>query len=104
MRRIRAALVLMIALVGITTSLISTSTAATRTTNPSPPAGYSLVTAANAPSKLKFAAAGGTVITSAVSGRYVSAELGYATTDYRYGMLRARATAVGPWEQFDLNG
>lgn len=37
-------------------------------------------------------------ITSAANRRYVSAELGYGGD--RSGMLRARATAVGPWEQF----
>jgi hypothetical protein len=31
---------------------------------------------------------------------YVSAELGYTGADY--GMLRARATTVGPWEKFDF--
>jgi hypothetical protein len=39
-------------------------------------------------------------IQSFVNGRYVSAELGYARTDAHYGMLRARATSVGPWEKF----
>jgi hypothetical protein len=33
---------------------------------------------------------------------WVSAELGYATTDWRYGMLRARAAQVGPWEKFNI--
>ena len=32
------------------------------------------------------------------NGRYVSAELGYDGD--RYGMLRARATAVSSWEWF----
>src|SRR5579859_2547054 len=31
---------------------------------------------------------------------YVSAELGY--TGASYGMLRARATTIGPWEKFDF--
>ena len=39
---------------------------------------------------------------SAANGRYVSAELGYATDDVRYGMLRARATVKAEWEQFEL--
>jgi hypothetical protein len=34
------------------------------------------------------------------NGDYVSAELGY--TGASYGMLRARATTVGPWEKFDF--
>lgn len=37
-------------------------------------------------------------ILSAANGRWVSAELGY--TGGNYAMLRARATAVGPWEQY----
>ena len=32
---------------------------------------------------------------------YVSAELGW-TPDYEYWTLRARATAIGPWEQFRI--
>jgi hypothetical protein len=39
---------------------------------------------------------------SASNGRYVAAELGYPADDFRWGMLRARATASGPWEQFEL--
>jgi len=39
-------------------------------------------------------------IQSRSSGRFVSAELGYAGSNY--AMLRARATAVGPWEEFQL--
>jgi DNA-binding Lrp family transcriptional regulator len=31
---------------------------------------------------------------------YVSAELGYATTDWEYGMLRARSSSLGNWEVF----
>ncbi|MEU9448693.1 hypothetical protein [Streptomyces sp. NPDC048277] len=42
----------------------------------------------------------GTSIHSVNSGKYVSAELGYSGDDY--GMLRARADAIGPWEQFDI--
>ncbi len=41
-----------------------------------------------------------TSIRSAASGQYVSAELGYGGD--QYGMLRARAGAIGPWEQFNL--
>ncbi|GAB2723880.1 fascin domain-containing protein [Kitasatospora kifunensis] len=41
-----------------------------------------------------------TPIRSAANGQYVSAELGY--TGDQYGMLRARAGAVGPWEQYNL--
>jgi hypothetical protein len=37
------------------------------------------------------------------SGRYVTVELGYDTTDVRYGMLRARATVKDRWEQLELN-
>ncbi len=40
-------------------------------------------------------------IKSLANGKYVTAELGYPTTDPRYGMLRARATTVGKWEKFD---
>jgi hypothetical protein len=39
-------------------------------------------------------------IRSTSNGRYVSAELGYGGSSY--AMLRARATAVGPWEKFYL--
>lgn len=39
-----------------------------------------------------------TYIKNLSNGRYVSAELGYTGVDY--GMLRARATSVGPWEKF----
>ncbi|VWC52709.1 hypothetical protein BLA23254_08057 [Burkholderia lata] len=39
-------------------------------------------------------------ITSLANQHLVSAELGYAGSDY--AMLRARATAVGPWEQYTL--
>lgn len=34
------------------------------------------------------------------NGLYVSAELGYGGNDY--GLLRARAATVGPWEKFKL--
>jgi hypothetical protein len=34
----------------------------------------------------------------AANGLYVSAEIGY--TGSYYGMLRARATSIGPWEIF----
>ena len=37
-------------------------------------------------------------IQSMANSRYVSAEVGW--TGDRYGLLRARATAIGPWEQF----
>jgi hypothetical protein len=40
----------------------------------------------------------GDSILSAANGRWVSAELGY--TGGNYAMLRARATAIGPWEQY----
>jgi len=40
-----------------------------------------------------------TVSLKAANGLYVSAELGYTGDDY--GMLRARAASVGPWEQFE---
>jgi hypothetical protein len=36
------------------------------------------------------------------NGRYVSAELGYAATDPRYGILRARADKAELWEIFKL--
>ncbi len=39
-------------------------------------------------------------IINEANGRYVSAELGYTGGDY--GMLRARATSLGPWEKFDI--
>jgi putative metal-binding protein len=41
-------------------------------------------------------------IKSAANGRFVSAELGYATDNVRWGMLRARATVKDQWEQFEL--
>jgi hypothetical protein len=37
---------------------------------------------------------------SEANHRYVSAELGKTGSDY--GMLRARATAIGPWERFEI--
>lgn len=40
------------------------------------------------------------VIISAQNGDLVSAELGYPATDPRYGMLRARATGIGLWEEY----
>ncbi|GDY32848.1 fascin domain-containing protein [Gandjariella thermophila] len=39
-------------------------------------------------------------ITSRANGRIVSAELGYSGNNY--AMLRARATAVGPWERYTI--
>jgi len=39
-------------------------------------------------------------IKSNANGRWVSAELGYSGGSY--AMLRARATAIGPWEKYDL--
>jgi hypothetical protein len=39
-------------------------------------------------------------IYSEANHRYVSAELGYTGADY--GMLRARASSVGPWERFEI--
>jgi hypothetical protein len=52
---------------------------------------------------------GGQVALLGSNGRYVSAELGYGTSNPLYGMLRARATSVGAWERFtmvfiDVNG
>jgi hypothetical protein len=41
---------------------------------------------------------GSVYILANANGRYVSAELGY--TGSNYGMLRARATAVGSWETY----
>lgn len=35
------------------------------------------------------------------TARYVTAELGYPSTNTNYGMLRARATSIGAWEKFD---
>jgi hypothetical protein len=35
------------------------------------------------------------------NGNYVSTELGYTGADY--GLLRARATSIGPWEQFAVH-
>ena len=37
---------------------------------------------------------------SSQTGMYVTAELGYGTTDPRYGMLRARATTISTWQRF----
>ncbi|MER7753775.1 hypothetical protein [Kitasatospora sp. NPDC097643] len=42
----------------------------------------------------------GTPLKSAASGQYVSTELAYGGDSY--GMLRARAGALGPWEQYNL--
>jgi hypothetical protein len=42
----------------------------------------------------------GVVIRSNANGRYVSAELGYGGS--YYATLRARATAVGPWERYTV--
>jgi hypothetical protein len=39
-------------------------------------------------------------IQSRANGRFVSTELGYKGSNY--GMLRARATVAGPWEQFQI--
>ncbi len=48
-------------------------------------------------------APGSTVtIRSLANGKYVSAELGY--TGGAYGILRARASAVGGWEKFRVSG
>jgi hypothetical protein len=41
------------------------------------------------------------VLRSGANNRFVSAELGY--TGANEGMLRARATAKGPWERFEIN-
>lgn len=46
------------------------------------------------------AACSAVTITSLANGRLVSAEFGYGSSDWRYGMLRARATSEGPWEEF----
>jgi hypothetical protein len=43
---------------------------------------------------------GRVAIRSNANGLYVSAEIGYSSSDPRYGMLRARARTVGPWETF----
>ncbi|MFB4303576.1 hypothetical protein [Actinomadura sp. NTSP31] len=40
-------------------------------------------------------------ISSDANGRYVSAELGYDDGDW--GMLRARADAIGPWEHYTFH-
>ncbi len=40
-------------------------------------------------------------INSPYYGRYVTAELGY--TGNNYGMLRARSTTAGPWEEFNTS-
>ncbi|HXA60500.1 MAG TPA: hypothetical protein VNW94_15180, partial [Streptosporangiaceae bacterium] len=42
-----------------------------------------------------------TVSLKAANGLYVTAELGSGYTGADYGMLRARATSVGPWERFE---
>jgi hypothetical protein len=51
------------------------------------------------PSAAALSCDGPVFITSLANGRIVSAELGYGGGDN--GMLRARATAIGPWEQFE---
>jgi hypothetical protein len=42
------------------------------------------------------------VIRSVWNNKLVSAEIGYQQSDPRYGMLRARADVVGPWENFTM--
>ena len=44
---------------------------------------------------------GGGIVAN-TNGDFVSAELGYSTSDSRYGVLRARATSLGAWEQFNI--
>jgi hypothetical protein len=39
-------------------------------------------------------------IQSVANQKFVAAELGYRTSEKEYGMLRARAGAVGAWERF----
>ncbi len=58
------------------------------------------VTRAGARGEIGTQACSTVYITSNANGGIVSAELGYGGNDY--GMLRARATAIGPWEQFEL--
>jgi hypothetical protein len=36
-------------------------------------------------------------------GGLVSAEFGYGVDDTRYGMLRGRASGMGPWEKFQID-
>jgi hypothetical protein len=42
------------------------------------------------------------LLRSDANHKYVSVELGYGTTSPYRGMLRARASSVGPWERFEF--
>ncbi|MFE3181890.1 hypothetical protein ACFXKR_13630 [Streptomyces violascens] len=64
------------------------------------PRDLSTVVADHAKRGAASACYGNVVITSRANGRLVSAELGYGGDSY--AMLRARATAVGPWELFTV--
>jgi hypothetical protein len=55
--------------------------------------------------RFRVSSDGWLLIYNPYQGRYVAAELGYATSNARYGMLRARTPAnqsVLRWERFDL--
>ncbi|WP_371785072.1 fascin domain-containing protein [Streptosporangium subroseum] len=54
--------------------------------------------------ELLFSSGSGTyALRSKANGMYVTTELGYAYPGNDRGMLRARSTTIGPWEQFQLN-
>jgi hypothetical protein len=64
------------------------------TASPHVPAGWTLVKGGG------ITAQAGNALQSVANGRYVSAELSWGGD--RNGLLRARATAIGPWERYNL--
>ena len=110
-----ARLLTAIALAGaVAAALASTVPASAGTRALSPSAGHAIATAARpagpraaVPARLRAAAPSDTFtcydqqsLLSAANSDYVSAEIDDTGADY--GMLRARATTVGPWEKFDF--
>jgi hypothetical protein len=110
-----ARLMAVTAIAGALAALLAGAVPASASARPlSPPAGRSALTparpaglAAAAPARLRAAFPADTFscynqqsLVSNANADYVSAELGY--TGASYGMLRARATTIGPWEKFDF--
>lgn len=110
-----ARLMTVTAIAGVLAALLAGAVPASASARPlSSPAGHAAGTparpagqAAPAPARLRAAFPGDTFschdqlsLLSNANEDYVSAELGY--TGASYGMLRARATTVGPWEKFDF--
>lgn len=63
-------------------------------------AAFISATVPSSPAQADGGACRNVAIRSQGNGLYVSAELGYSGD--RYGMLRARASTIGPWEKFQL--